>query len=271
MRFSSLLRLMHTFFSIFMIAKTDKRTIIGTMSSSNVARQHNYRPIANATPLGLLAFSVTTAIFSAGLVTVADNTRNSRLTIGFAFGFGGIVQLLAGLIELLRNNEFSGTAFSVYGGFWLSYGVFKVMESVNIFKADTNTLSFVAAVWALLTVILGVQTLVINRAIALLFANLTLFFFFLSAAEQTTSDSFLKKFTGGWGLWTSATGFYCAFAELTNETYQQQLVPIGNIGEINYGVAASPGKGENVYRTATEPHSTTHAAAATPRNADARC
>jgi len=72
------------------------------MSSSSLS----YRPIANATPLGLLAFGTTTAILSAGLCTIAENDRNAALTVGFAFGFGGVVQFLAGIIEFVRNNEF---------------------------------------------------------------------------------------------------------------------------------------------------------------------
>ena len=96
----------------------------------------SYRPIANATPLGLLAFGTTTAILSAGLCTIAEKDRNAALTVGFAFGFGGVVQFLAGIIEFVRNNEFSATAFCVYGGFWLSYGVWKIMETTGVFVPE---------------------------------------------------------------------------------------------------------------------------------------
>ena len=68
------------------------------MSSSS------YRPIANATPLGLLAFGTTTAILSAGLATIAEKDQNAALTVGFAFGFGGVVQFLAGIIEFIRTS-----------------------------------------------------------------------------------------------------------------------------------------------------------------------
>jgi succinate-acetate transporter protein len=114
----------------------------------------SYRPIANATPLGLLAFGTTTAILSAGLCTIAEKDRNAALTVGFAFGFGGVVQFLAGIIEFVRNNEFSATAFCVYGGFWLSYGVWKIMETTGVFVPDANTLSYYSAAWAVVTFIL---------------------------------------------------------------------------------------------------------------------
>ena len=115
------------------------------MSSSSLS----YRPIANALPLGLLAFGTTTAILSAGLCTIAENDRNAALTVGFAFGFGGVVQFLAGIIEFVRNNEFSATAFCVYGGFWLSYGIWKIMETTGVFIPERNSLSYYAAAWAI--------------------------------------------------------------------------------------------------------------------------
>ena len=218
------------------------------MSSSSLS----YRPIANATPLGLLAFGTTTAILSAGLCTIAENDRNAALTVGFAFGFGGVVQFLAGIIEFVRNNEFSATAFCVYGGFWLSYGIWKIMETTGVFIPERNRLSYYAAAWAIVTFILLIQTFKINMSIALLFANLTFFFVLLSAAEQTSSDSFLMKFTGGWGIWTALSAAYAAAAELTNTTYEKEVLPMGNFGEVDYGIA-SPGKGESVVKKSEAP------------------
>jgi succinate-acetate transporter protein len=102
------------------------------------------------------------------------------------------------------------------------------------------------------TFILLIQTFKINMAIALLFANLTFFFVLLSAAEQTSSDSFLMKFTGGWGIWTALSAVYAAAGELTNTTYEKEVVPMGNFGEVDYGIA-SPGKGESVVKKTEAP------------------
>ena len=162
------------------------------MSSSSLS----YRPIANATPLGLLAFGTTTAILSAGLCTIAENDRNAALTVGFAFGFGGVVQFLAGIIEFVRNNEFSATAFCVYGGFWLSYGIWKIMETTGVFIPERNSLSYYAAAWAIVTFILLIQTFKINMSIALLFANLT----FFSTFQSSSSSSFHQQFSVSWLL-----------------------------------------------------------------------
>ena len=40
-----------------------------------------------------------------------------------ALGFGGLAQLLAGMWEFATGNTFGATAFTSYGGFWLSYGI----------------------------------------------------------------------------------------------------------------------------------------------------
>jgi len=86
----------------------------------------------------------------------------------------------------------------------------------------------------------------------LLFANFTFFFVLLSAAEQTSSDSFLVKFTGGWGIWTALSAVYAAAGELTNTTYEKEVVPMGNFGEVDYGIA-SPDKGESVVKKTEAP------------------
>lgn len=48
------------------------------------------------------------------------NTPN--VVLGMALGYGGLVQLLAGMWEFASGNTFAATAFSSYGGFWLSFG-----------------------------------------------------------------------------------------------------------------------------------------------------
>jgi uncharacterized protein len=75
-------------------------------------------PIANPAPLGLAGFALTTFLLSA---KNADwMSHSSTLTfLGYAFAYGGLVQLLAGMWEFRNRNVFGATAFSTYGGFWI--------------------------------------------------------------------------------------------------------------------------------------------------------
>jgi hypothetical protein len=45
--------------------------------------------------------------------------------------YGGLVQLLAGQWEFRNQSTFGSTAFSTYGGFWLSLGVFVILAETT--------------------------------------------------------------------------------------------------------------------------------------------
>ena len=66
-----------------------------------------------------------------------------NVVVGLAFGYGGFVQLLAGMWEFACGNTFGATAFSSYGGFWISYGFlispFMQIGSSYATKAEFNT------------------------------------------------------------------------------------------------------------------------------------
>ena len=73
----------------------------------------------NSAPLALAAFAVTTFMLSminAGLISAEVQPA----VFGVALMFGGLTQLLAGLIQLRTGRTFAGVLFSGFGAFWLS-------------------------------------------------------------------------------------------------------------------------------------------------------
>ncbi|KAL8364831.1 hypothetical protein RB595_003892 [Gaeumannomyces hyphopodioides] len=77
------------------------------------------RRFGNPAPLGLSAFALTTFVLSAvnlgaGGLSVPD------IAVPLALGYGGLVQLLAGMWEMAVGNTFGATALSSYGGFWVA-------------------------------------------------------------------------------------------------------------------------------------------------------
>ena len=73
----------------------------------------------NSAPLGLAAFAVTTFMLSminAKLMPAAI----TPVVFGVALMFGGIAQLIAGVIQFRIGNAFTGVLFSTFGAFWLS-------------------------------------------------------------------------------------------------------------------------------------------------------
>ena len=65
------------------------------------------------------------------------NTPN--VVLGMALGYGGLVQLLAGMWEFASGNTFAATAFSSYGGFWLSFGAIYGKRPFS--KAESSVLT----------------------------------------------------------------------------------------------------------------------------------
>jgi succinate-acetate transporter protein len=61
-----------------------------------------------------------------------------QVVVGMAISFGGLAQLLAGMWEYACGNTFGATAFTSYGGFWLSYAVIQ-WPSSGIKAAFTST------------------------------------------------------------------------------------------------------------------------------------
>jgi len=82
--------------------------------------------IADPGPLGLACFALTTfclSMINAGLV-VAESVY---VVIALALVYGGTAQVLAGMWEFKKNNVFGATAFTSYGAFWVSLGIFELL------------------------------------------------------------------------------------------------------------------------------------------------
>src|SRR5437660_7783899 len=76
--------------------------------------------LANAAPLGLAAFGLTTDVLScvnAGFLP----PEATAAVVPLAFSFGGLAQLIAGVMEYMVGNTFGTVAFTSYGSFWLWY------------------------------------------------------------------------------------------------------------------------------------------------------
>ena len=80
-------------------------------------------PIADPAPLGLAAFALTTFLLSAANAHWMNGNATGDAWLGYAFAYGGLAQLLAGMWEFRNRNVFGATAFSTYGGFWIGLGL----------------------------------------------------------------------------------------------------------------------------------------------------
>jgi succinate-acetate transporter protein len=182
--------------------------------------------IANPAPLGLCAFGTTTVLLNfhnAGLFEM------NSMILAMGIFYGGLAQVIAGIIEAKKNNTFGLTAFTSYGFFWLSLVALIVMPKMGWMAAPSeNAMVAYLAVWGVFTLLLFFGTLKLNRALQFVFATLTLLFFLLALGDYTGNGT-IKHFAGYEGIICGASAIYTGVAGLLNEMYGRTVLPVGSV------------------------------------------
>ncbi len=182
--------------------------------------------IANPAPLGLFAFGLSTVLLNLHNAGVYD--LNSMI-LAMGIFYGGLAQIIAGILEAKKNNVFGLTAFTSYGFFWLTLVGLIVMPKLGWVSAPSSTsMACYLAVWGFFTLLLFICTLRINRALQFVFATLVLLFALL-AAGNATGNEIITRFAGYEGIICGLSAIYTAIAGLANEVYKRTVLPIGNI------------------------------------------
>jgi succinate-acetate transporter protein len=187
--------------------------------------------LANPAPLGLLGFGLTTVLLNlhnAGLFPL------DTMILAMGLAYGGLAQVIVGIMEFKKGNTFGTVAFTSYGLFWWSLVALFVLPRLSFFNVpgvaaiNAPTTTAMAAyffMWGLFTFAMFFGTLKKNRALQFVFASLTLLFFLLTARDLT-GNATLAMLTGVEGVITGASAIYLAIAEVLNETYGKTILPI---------------------------------------------
>jgi succinate-acetate transporter protein len=175
------------------------------------------------------------------------------MILGMGIFYGGLAQIIAGVLEYRRGNTFGTTAFTSYGLFWLSYvalnwlGVASV-ASVGVMPFLGGTTPWVVSqeafaayffMWGLFTFAMFFGTLKANRTLQFVFMSLAVLFFLLAIksallACTTLTATDLELFTrliGAEGVVCGFSAFYLAIAEVLNEAHGKTVLPIGPMGK----------------------------------------
>jgi hypothetical protein len=180
--------------------------------------------LANPAPLGLMAFGLTTILLN---VHNAGLTELDTMILAMGVFYGGIAQLIAGLVEFGKRNTFGATAFCSYGLFWLSLIALLVFPEWGLGDAPSaGALGGYLFVWGVFTALMFVGSLRTSRALQAVFAALALLFFLLALSEWTGSET-LRTIAGWEGLVTGALAVYAATAQIWNEVYGRVVLPLG--------------------------------------------
>jgi succinate-acetate transporter protein len=179
---------------------------------------------ANPAPLGLCAFGLTTVLLN---IHNAGITEMSSMILAMGIFYGGLAQVIAGIIEARKNNTFGLTAFTSYGFFWLSLVALLVLPKLGWAAAASNE-SMIAylSIWGVFTLFLFFGTLRLTRALQFIFASLTILFFLLALGHATHSEA-IEHFAGYEGIVCGASAIYTGMAGVLNEVYGRTVLPVG--------------------------------------------
>jgi len=179
----------------------------------------------NPAPLGLLGFGMTTILLNlhnAGFVAL------DTMILSMGIFYGGLAQVIAGIMEWKKGNTFACTAFTSYGMFWLSLVALVTLPKTGLGLAGPAGFSMPAylIMWGTFTTVMFFGTLHLNRALQVVFGSLTVLFFMLAAGDAVGSAA-LGKAAGWEGLFCGASAVYTGLAQVLNEVYGKTVWPLG--------------------------------------------
>lgn len=146
--------------------------------------------LGNPAVVGLAGFSMTTFVLQChnlGLCGIAP-------VIWLGLCFGGTAQLIAGLMEFKKNNNFGFCAFTGYGAFWISLCLMlifgknaELVKSYPVLAFNATDLGFFLVGWTIFTFALFIASMKHNTTLALVFLTLLLGFIGLDVKELAGS------------------------------------------------------------------------------------
>jgi succinate-acetate transporter protein len=203
-------------------------------AESRVATLVESVPAADPAPLGLAAFALTTFVLSGHNATFIPDL----IWVGLALFYGGLVQLLAGMWEFRNRNVFGATAFSTYGGFWMSLGIFVVLAEVSKSFGSAlsganlpNAIAWYLVAFAIFNTYMLLWATQVSVAVFLVFATLEATEILLAIGNFDAGNGAANNgwiHVGGWvGIATAACAWYTSAAGVINGMKARHVLPVG--------------------------------------------
>lgn len=182
---------------------------------------------ANPAPLGLVGFGFTTVMLS--LINAGILPKGGEpVVLPLAFVFGGLVQMLAGLMEFRLGNTFGTVAFLSYGAFWWWFTFLILLGSHGVLDLSHagSTIAVTLLMWGVFTLYMWIATFRLAKALWWVFLTLWVTFFLLGLGSLFGKPG-LTHAGGLLGLICGLLALYTSFALVTNSTFGKTVLPLG--------------------------------------------
>ena len=181
----------------------------------------------NPAPLGLLGFGLTTVLLN---LHNAGFYELNAMILAMGICYGGIAQVIAGIMEWRKGNTFATTAFISYGLFWLSLVTMILLTKLGWATASNEkAMAAYLFMWGLFTLVMFIGTLRLHVAGQIVFGSLTILFFLLAYGDYASASPGFKQFTGWEGVFCGFSSIYTGLAQVLNELYGKVILPLGSV------------------------------------------
>jgi len=179
---------------------------------------------ANPAPLGLLGFGMTTVLLNVHNIGLFGL---DTMILGMGIFYGGMAQIIAGIMEWRKRNTFGTVAFTSYGLFWLSLVALLVMPNLGWGAAPSKgAMAAYLFMWGLFTGIMFIGALKLSRALQFVFASLTLLFWLLALGDALDNTG-ITRLAGVVGIICGFSACYTGLGQVLNELYGRPVLPLG--------------------------------------------
>ena len=182
-------------------------------------------PAADPAPLGLAAFALTTFLLSAANAGWMGSASGDAW-LGYAFAYGGLAQLLAGMWEFRNRNVFGATAFSTYGAFWIGLGLWALLVAPTAGAKAGKDVGWILLAFAIFNTYMLFWSSMVNAAVFGVFLTLEATEIILFIGNFAANTSIIK--VGGYvGVLTALVAWYTSAAGVANGTAGRTILPVG--------------------------------------------
>jgi hypothetical protein len=180
---------------------------------------------ADPAALGLAAFALTTFLLSASNAHLM-NSASGDAWLGYAFAYGGLGQVLAGMWEFRNRNVFGATAFTTYGGFWIGLGLWALLVAPAAGAKAGKDVAWILLAFAIFNTYMLLWSTMVNAAVFAVFLTLEATEIVLFIGNFAANDSIVK--VGGYiGILTALVAWYASAAVVANSMSGRAIVPVG--------------------------------------------
>jgi hypothetical protein len=170
--------------------------------------------------LGLAGFGFNTVLLQIHNIGLITNVE----PLLYGFFWGGLAQVIAGIIDGRRGDTFGLTAFTSYGLFWIGLSFMFLMQWLGVAELSNPGLAWTFILWGIFTAYMTVGTFKISKIHVFVFASLTLLFGLLAAVFFGALSA---KVAGVEGIFCGGAAVYGSAAVVLNAVYGRWILPIG--------------------------------------------